>query len=111
MSVPISNRDYDRIIELVSEMKERIEELESLIFDEEDEEVRPKYRLLLRIHEEGGVVSKDKFNELAYEVGYPDLRGPQGMFAYGGKYVTRIGENRVGITPRGIERLRQLGLI
>jgi len=111
MSLTFTEDEYDRIIELLSLIKRSVTELESLVCDEEEDEVSLKYRLLLRIHEEGGVITKQRFNELALEVGYPDLRGPQGMFAYGGKYVTKIAGDRVAITQRAIEKLRQKGLI
>ena len=111
MSVNLSEQEYERTLELITELKQNIAELEALFYENDDEERSRKYRLLVKLHKEGGVISKQRFNDIALEVGYPDLRGPQGMFAYGGKYVTKIAGDRVGITQRAIDRLRQKDLI
>lgn len=109
--IEFDEMDYQRMIRLFKEIKERINELEGIISIEEREEPPLKYRLLKRINEEGGVVTKQRFNELAEEVGYPDPRGPQGLFAYGGRYVTQIAGDRVAITTKGTQLLQEVGLI
>ena len=106
-----SESEYERLRELVSEIKGKVEELERAIAIEVDEQTPLKYQLMKRLHDEGGVVSKQRFNELAEEVGYRDARGAQGVFAWGGKYFTMIAGERVAITPKGTSRLKEKGLI
>ena len=108
--IEFSKIEYERLIQLIAEIKERLEELEKLT-SEEEEEIPLKYLLIKRIYEEGGVITKRRFYELAKEIGYKDRRGPQGLFSYGGKYVTLITGDQVAVTPRGVKRLEEKGII
>jgi hypothetical protein len=48
--------------------------------------------------------------KIGEELGY-DIRGIQGLLAWGGKYLTMIAGNKVALKEKGIERLKVLGLI
>lgn len=107
--VEFTKEEYDRIREVLENMRSAIEELQELMRIEPGE-IERKYQVLLRIHEEGGVVSKERFNEIGEELGY-DKRGLQGLFAWGGKYITMIAGKKVALKEKGIDRLKALGLI
>jgi len=76
----------------------------------EYDKIKPKYMVLLRLYEEGSIVTKKRFNEIGKELGY-DIRGLQGFFAWGGKFVTLIAGDRVALTETAVKRLKQLNLI
>jgi hypothetical protein len=62
-------------------------------------------RLLASIKNSGEVVTKDEFRKLAVKAGY-DPRGTAALFAYPpNNTVAWVGGNKVGITPRGLERV------
>lgn len=109
--IEFTEEEYDQMVRLVEEIKEKITQLDSILGGDDEVQTPLKYLLMKRIHDEGSIVEKPRFNQLAEEVGYADKRGPQGLFAWGGKYVTLIGEDKVGLTPKGIQRLKDKRLI
>ena len=109
-SVEFSEEEYERFRELIQAMKNNLAELEKLARLEADEEIAMKYKVLLQIYEEGGIVTKERFNEIGEELGY-DRRGLQGLFAWGGRFVARIAGDKVALKQAGIDRLKRMGLI
>lgn len=108
--VEFTKEEYDRLRDLIEGIKHDLGELETLVRVEASEEIELKYKVLLGIHEEGGIVTKARFDEIGEELGY-DKRGLQGFFAWGGRFVTRIAGDKVALTQAGINRLKRLGLI
>lgn len=102
--------DYDQLRRLVSEAKAKIEEIEQLLLVEIDEDVPLKVQLCKRIHEEGGVVSNQRRQELANEVGMTH-QAASAMLSWGGRYITRIANDNIALTERGVELLQRYGLI
>lgn len=108
--------DLEHLRALVEEIQEdmktlsqKIDEVVSYISGESGPP-KKKFLLLKQIHEEGDAVTKERFNDIGRELGY-DIRGLQGLFSWGGRYVTRIAGNKIALTEKGIDALRKRGLI
>ena len=108
--------DLERLRALIEEVQEdmkalsqKVDEIVSYISGESGPPKR-KFLLLKQIHEEGDAVTKERFNNIGLELDY-DIRGLQGLLAWGGRYVTRIAGNKIALTEKGIDALRKRGLI
>ena len=105
----IDENEIEIISTEITKIKSSIDAIER-IFSEGTAEIKKKYRLLQKIYEEDQIISKERFDQIAVELGY-DKRGAQGLFAWGGKYLNKIAGGRVALTEKAIEKLRELGLV
>jgi len=103
----ISQRDKDIILQELTGMKDSIEHILQILGEEE---IDRKWRLFQAMHNEGGIVQRNRWHELGREYGYNDMRGLAGLTAFG-KWITRVAGDKFALTNDAIEELRRRGLI
>jgi hypothetical protein len=113
----MNNEEHAAILtEVKEEMNELLDEkIEELTGENAQDRQSKKVRVMKKIYDEGGTVSKEKFHEIGEEVGY-DKRGLGGLFAWKGKgarlqKVEKLNETEIVLTQKGVSYLKRKGVI
>ena len=102
--------DIDAVRARVEDLEASLESLKQLLDAGDTTELKPKYRVLRDVYRAGGIVSRDRWQEIGREHGYDDARGLAGLFAHG-KWVEKIMDDQVALTDYAAEKLQETGIV
>lgn len=75
--------DADAVRAQVEDPEVSVERLKQLLDAGGTEALDPTYRVLRDVYRAGGIVSRERWQEIGREHGYDDARGLAGLFAHG----------------------------
>jgi hypothetical protein len=102
--------ETEEFVARIEEIEANLEAMKRLLDADVDDEPSPKYRVLRDVYEEGGIVSRDRWQEIGRDHGYDDPRGLAGLFAHG-KWVEKIMDDQVALTGHAAEELERMGIL